>query len=181
MTAIGKILDRLVDVLMWIGCLASALMMVHIAVDVFCRNVLNAPLDGTLEIVSSYYMVTIAFFPLAYVSRSGGQILVDLFTSQMPRRPRARLDTVVYVATAIYLALFLWRSYVTALAKTRQGEVWESAGGFLSVWPSRWIVVVGMAGMLLVTLRLAIAGLARGADGLEAALRKPDDVFEGQE
>ena len=60
------------------------LMMIHVAVDVFCRIVLNAPLYGTLEIVAGYYMVAVVFLPLAYVSGGEGHIFIELFTSKLP-------------------------------------------------------------------------------------------------
>jgi len=173
MSSALKALDWLVVAMMWVGCAAGLLMMLHIAADVFARNVLNDPIDGTIEIVSSYYMVAVAFFPLAYVTRGEGQIYIDLFTRWMPRRTLGLIDTVIYALTTVFLFALAWRSYETAHGKMQQGEVWESAGGYLVVWPSRYVLLTGVLVWAIVTLRLTVAGLLRGADGIDSELHPP--------
>ena len=60
----GRILAGVSTVLAWIGGAALILMMLHIAADVVARYIFNAPLHGTVEIVSAYYMVAVVFLPL---------------------------------------------------------------------------------------------------------------------
>ena len=151
MRRLESLLDRLIDALMWVACACGVLMMLHIAVDVFCRNVLNAPIPGTVETVSAYYMVAIAFFPLAYISRSEGHIFVELFTRGLTGRGQAWLDLVVSLVTGAYIVIFAWQSTEVALDKTGEGEVWETATGFMAVWPSRWFLTVGLAAMAIYT------------------------------
>jgi hypothetical protein len=76
-------LERLERLLPWVAVLAGAAMMLHVAVDVFSRTVLNRPLSSTNTVAARRCMVALAFLPLAFVSRTMGQISVDVFTSYL--------------------------------------------------------------------------------------------------
>ena len=84
-----KLIDRLVGTasggLAAIGAVAMILMMIHIVVDVTGRYLFNNPIPGTLESVTYYYMVAVTALPFAYVTRSQGQISVEMFTNWLPR------------------------------------------------------------------------------------------------
>ena len=76
-------IDKAVSSLMWLACFVGFLMMAHITLDVTGRVLFNHPLIGTIEVASSYYMVAVAYLPLAHVSRGDGQIIVELFTRNL--------------------------------------------------------------------------------------------------
>lgn len=140
--ALGSLLMRL-------ACFVGFLMMVHITVDVAGRVLFNQPLEGTIEIVSVYYMVAVAFLPLAWIAANEGHIFVELFTRKLPRRALFRLDTVVKTVTFAYMVLFAWQTGREAVRATAVGEMAETATGFLSIWPSRWLLPAGCALMAL--------------------------------
>ena len=54
-------------------------MMGHVVLDVFLKFAFNAPLIGTLETVSYYYMVGAVFLPLGAVELKKEHVHVDLF------------------------------------------------------------------------------------------------------
>jgi TRAP-type C4-dicarboxylate transport system permease small subunit len=83
MTALRRLLDRLTDA--FTAAFLSVVMMVHVTLDVAGRNLFNAPIVGTIEIVSAYYMAPLAFLPLAIITRERGHIIVELFTGWMRR------------------------------------------------------------------------------------------------
>jgi len=142
-------------VLMWIACAITFIMMMHITVDVALRVLFNAPLVGTFEVASAYYMVAVMFLPLAYVSRHEGQIVVELFTRNLKPRTLFRWDAAVHFITIIYLLFFTWNTGEMAAEQTKLGEVWEAGEYFLHVWPSRWIMPISfgvMAAYLLVRM-----------------------------
>lgn len=147
------LLAWIINALMGVACLCGGLMMLHILLDVLCRNFLNQPIPGTIEVVSAYYMVAIAYFPLAHISRGEGHIAVELFTSGLSARGQRTLGVAVGLLTAVYLALLLWASSVAAIDKTLEGEVRETARGFMDVWPSRWFLALGFLAMLAETIR----------------------------
>lgn len=139
-----------------VGCLGMVLTLAHVSVDVFCRYVLDVPLGGTLEWVAGYYMVAIALLPLGYVALVDGHIMVDLFTRGLGERPRARIDAVVAALGFAFLAVVAWRGLLEAVRNTVEQEAWETAAGVILMWPSRWMVPVGFAGMAAVFLLRAV-------------------------
>lgn len=122
----------------------TLLMMLHIVVDVAGRMIFNSPFDGTTEIVSSYYMVAVIFFPLAYVCHNEGHIMVELFTRHLPERRLAALDGTVGVVCFGLVVWFAWESISGAVTSMVRDEKWETSVGLLTIWPSRWFVVVGL-------------------------------------
>jgi TRAP-type C4-dicarboxylate transport system permease small subunit len=148
---IGKVLAFVSTGLAWIGGLALILMMLHIAADVVARYIFNAPLHGTVEIVSAYYMVAVVFLPLAMIERFNGHIVVELVTQHMPRRIQEVLIGIVALLSALYFAAFTWRTWGDALNKFAVGE---SALGTVqvTVWPTRFYLPIGCGLITLVLL-----------------------------
>jgi TRAP-type C4-dicarboxylate transport system permease small subunit len=158
---LGKALEVPINLLMWAACFVGFMMMTHITVDVIGRVVFNHPLDGTIEIVSGYYMVAVAFLPLAYISRHEGQIIVELFTRGLTGRKLVRLEILVNIVTIAYLSVFAWMTGTMAVEQTVEGEVWETATGFLDVWPSRWVLPLSVFVMVLYLLFRIIVDLRK--------------------
>jgi TRAP-type C4-dicarboxylate transport system permease small subunit len=147
--------------LLWLSMLAGLLMMLHVTADVIGRTFFNHPIAGTLEFASAYYMVAVAFLPWAWVAWNEGHIRVELFTRNLGPRKKAWLDVIVTVLTTVYLSLFTWQTCVRALQSTRAGEAWEAPNGFLSVWPSRWLLPLAGAFMTVYLILHVIAETAR--------------------
>jgi TRAP-type C4-dicarboxylate transport system permease small subunit len=147
-----SLFDKLSDYLMWLSCAIGFLMMMHVTLDVAGRVLFNLPLPSTIEIVSGYYMVAITFLPLAYVSRGEGQIVVELFTRGLSARSLLRFSVVVNAITIAYLSLVTWKTAEMAIEQTLEGENWESASGFISIWPSRWALPIGFGTMAVFIL-----------------------------
>lgn len=162
-----KWLEIPIHLLMWLGLLAGALMMAHVTADVTGRTVFNRPFEGTTEIVSGIYMVTMAYLPWAWIARNNGHIKVDLFASFAPPRVVEWLEILVKIVTLVYVALFAWRSGVRAVQQTALGEVWLAGTGYLPVWPSRWVLPVAgfmMALYLFVRVAADLAALTRRSE-----------------
>jgi paraquat-inducible protein B len=58
------------------------------------------------------------------------------------------------------VAVFGWQTGLRAVQQTRSGEVWEAAGSFIPVWPSRWVLPLAalLMGIYLVLRILRDAG-----------------------
>ena len=161
-----RIVDRLlkwleapIHLLLWGGLLAGFLMMMHVTADVTGRTVFNHPLAGTTEIVAGWYMVAAAYLPWAWIARNDGHIVVDLFTRAASKRFRAVLDVWVKLLTIVWVSVFTWQTFIRAAQQTRAGEVWEAAGGFIPIWPSRWMLPVSGGLMVLYLVLRVIADL----------------------
>lgn len=145
----GRRLSVPADFLAWCAGLLIVVMMVHVAADVFARLVFRTPIDGTIEWVAGYYMVAVVFFPLAYVSRGEGHILIELFTSKLPARGRAALDCMGATLTFVYVGLMAWQTGIEAIEQTEGHETWETADSLITIWPSRWLLPIGCATMAI--------------------------------
>ncbi|MBR9766109.1 MAG: TRAP transporter small permease [Rhodobacteraceae bacterium] len=147
-----KHLDRVAQATTGLACIFVIIMMLHVSADVVARTFFHHPLIGTTEIVSAYYMVALAFLPIAWISRQRGHIIVELFTSHLPKRKLKALDAFAGVVTLAYVGLFVWKLFEIAIEKTHISEAWESAAGFIEIWPSRWIVPAGFLFMAIYVL-----------------------------
>lgn len=151
-----------INLLLWIALIAGILMMMHVAADVTGRTAFNRPLHGTTEIVSGWYMVAICYLPWAWLTRHDNQIVAGVFEHIGTPWFGYWVEVVVKVFMLVYIGVFGWQTAVRAVQQTRAGEVWEAAGGFIPMWPSRWTlpIAAGLMGIYLV-LRI-LRDVARG-------------------
>ncbi|MEO4042986.1 TRAP transporter small permease [Hoeflea sp. CAU 1731] len=160
-------LERINGVIVSLAVLAAAMMMAQVTLDVLCKYLFNFPIPLTLEAVSSLYMVSLIFLPLGLVTRDRGHIGVDLFTRNLPRRTRAGLDSFASLLGAAYSALLLYFTTNEALHQTRIGETWETAFGYVEIWPARWLVPLGcilmLAWFVILMVDDAVSAVGRNA------------------
>ena len=148
----GKIPEILGGVLAIAGGIALTLMMVHIVVDVAMKYLFNDPIDGTTEIVAAYYMVSTVFLPLAYVTATKGHLIVELFTTRLTGRKLDLLTALTGLITLAYLAFLIYCTLDEAILRTIDGEAWETSVDLVAVWPSRWLLPIGLGGMAIVVI-----------------------------
>lgn len=160
--------------LMAAGMAAMLLMMVHVSLDVLSKYALNQPIVGTLETVSSYYMVALLFLPLAEVTRRGQHIRVDVFTRWLPPRPLAACIALGLALCAAYAGVLAWRGGVEAVRMTAIREAWETALWDMEVWPARWFVPLGCAAMALVFVAQAWDRAAFAISGTRLSPQPPE-------
>ena len=145
-----------INLMLWASLAAGTLMMLHVSADVTGRTVFNHPLPGTTEIVAAYYMVVAAFLPWGWIARNDLHIRADLFLRVGSKGFQFWLEIAVKMLTAVYVSVFTYQTCIRALQQTRAGEVWEAGGTFILVWPSRWLLPLAGALMLIyLVLRVA--------------------------
>ncbi|MBN9080985.1 MAG: hypothetical protein BGP04_22160 [Rhizobiales bacterium 62-17] len=154
---------RISSYLIAIAAISSLLMMLHVSTDLASRFILGTQIEGTIEIVSAYYMVSLVFFPLAAIDRSTGHISADVFTNLMSTRVRWLSLMFVDVIILICMAALVWFSAREAYLRTLDGEMWRSGEFLIPVWLSRWFVPIGSAGMFLTVLLRLCSGGRRAA------------------
>jgi TRAP-type C4-dicarboxylate transport system permease small subunit len=151
--------DRLAQGLALIGAIGLAALLLHVAADVFTRNLLDRPIPATNEIASRYYMVALAFLPLAWVERRGGMVRVEILDSMAsPWLMRVSEFFVSLLAAAVYFVL----TYVTwadALKNWRTGTFVDVLGHQIAVWPTFFLPAAGFALAGIVTLLRTVAVL----------------------
>lgn len=149
MQKIDSLLDWWSRVLVTFAVCAGVLMMLHVSLDVFFRTVVNDPLPGTNETVAAYYMILATFMPLAYLGLTDTNISVDIFTQDLRGSPKKWLEVVIQLICIIYAAVFTWQSWISAMRRMARNEVLEIPHGFLTAWPSRFILPVAGASFFL--------------------------------
>lgn len=156
-------------VLMFVACVLIVVMAVHVTADVLMKYLFNRPIVGTLEFVSSYYMVVVSFAPLAYAQWHRDHLIVELATQGLSKRTIRIIDGVVYIGCIALLTLYIWHTTLAAIEKTRLGESWQTGFYELPVWPTRWLLPISLAAMGLCMIVQVATGFREEAD-------RPEDV-----
>ncbi|PQO24747.1 TRAP transporter small permease [Rhodobacteraceae bacterium WD3A24] len=164
MSALARLAERMAQTLALVGAVGVLLMMVHVGIDVAARNIVGRPLPATNEIVSRYYMVLIAFLPLAWVERRRGMVSVEVVDAMLgPRITRVSDVIVALLACAIY-AVMTYTTWETALSNWGSGSSVIVLNMLLPVWPTYFLPPAGFALAALVTAFRAVE-VAAGTEG----------------
>jgi len=166
MTAIGRLLRRTTDLTMVIGLIAVALMMFHITIDVVGKFVMNEPVPATIALVSSYYMVVIAFIPIAYAETRNSHITVEVMTELFPWRAQLHLYSWSYLISALVYGLLTYRSWNEAMRTQEAGSFIMEQGTKLIVWPSYYLLPIGCGLMTVVLIYRFVIYLTGAKSGL---------------
>lgn len=147
--------DRLI---MGISGLALILMMLHITADVIANQVLSSPLPLTNATVTQYYMIAVAYLPLAAGELRGAHISVDLIVNSLPAAVRRWLDHLVQAACLLLYAALASQALQLAREKLANDAFLMEQATRVTTWPSYFIVPLGFA---LIALLLAIRLVCR--------------------
>lgn len=128
--------------LMLVGGLGIILMMLNITLDVVLKLIWNAPIQGTVEISSYYYMVAIVMLPMAMVEYDDEQISVDLLFNHFPDWLKRTSLLITFAATAGMLSIMTWRTGLDAMRAFSVGEVVMGSREII-VWPARCMLPLG--------------------------------------
>lgn len=159
-------LDRLVDQvtsgMALLGAVAVIAMLVHITIYVVTRNLFSAPVPATVEIVSHYYMIAIAFLPIAWAERRGDMISVEIFSHLLVGRVgRINSIFVAVVTFGAYLAL-TYTTWTVAMREFTARSYVISLSVAIPVWPTYFILPVAFALAALVALYRGILPPVQG-------------------
>lgn len=151
MRTVEKVVTGFAYFLTFIAGCSLLLMMTQTVVDVLMNNFLGAPIEGNLEIISTYHMVLVVFLPLAYVELRHEHINADLFVRLMPVRVRR----VVYVFGALvsvaFFGILAWQTLLDAINSWSIDEV-IMGSIYVVVWPSKMSLPFGFLAIVLVLL-----------------------------
>lgn len=172
---LGNLMRRATAFLALLGSVGVAVMLVHICAYVIGRHVAASPIPATVEIVSNYYMVLIAFLPLAWAERRGDMISVEVF-GQMFRGPLRRLNAAFVAATtAGAYAILAYTTWLVAMREFAVRSYVISLSMTIPVWPSYFILPLsfGLATVVcLFKLALVLAGREPAGHALEEEFRE---------
>lgn len=170
MRFLGRLLGRVVDATTIVGAFAVALMMVHITADVVGKFLFLSPVPATIALVSHYYMVVVAFLPLAFAERSDGHITVEVVTELLPMRMQHHLGAFATLLSAIVFGLLTWRTFPEAMTKHEIGAFLIELGIKVPIWPSYYLLPIG-TGLMVLVLLYKLARYVRGGEGSATSAR----------
>lgn len=144
------------------GGVVLAVMMFLTFFDVLGRSIINAPIIGSVEMLT-LLMGLLIYLGVARTTFTNGHIRVDVVTQLLPPKIRSALDLAVHVLSFVTVVLICWRLWVQALEQTAELNVTQNLG--LPVWliglmmaACSLMLVVGM----LVRLILSWQSFRRG-------------------
>ena len=140
----------------------------HVTIDVAMRFIFNTPLNATILYVSAFYMVAIAFLPLAAVEQRDGHIAVELLVEKFPKKIQTFLAGIALLLTVIVTAAVAIRTGDEAFAKYLGGSFSIEAGGKIITWPTYLALPLGFGLMCIVATWKFIFLLMGRPHGLDA-------------
>ncbi|MFD1911088.1 TRAP transporter small permease subunit [Halodurantibacterium flavum] len=155
-TFLARLTVRASDWAMALAEIGIALMMFHVVTEIVSRRLFRVSLDAVPEIVGYYYMASVIFLSLAYVTRAEGHVAATLFTDLLPIKVQSLLMGIVLVILGGVMTVFAWQMGIEAVRMTRIGEFHQGATLNLPTWPSRWFPPVGAVLMALMAFLMAL-------------------------
>lgn len=171
MRRIAQILNMLVSAASAVGLLCVTLMMLHVVADVIGRFVFNMPVEGTITIVSNYYMVFLAFSALAVAETRDAHISVEVVADLMPGFMQSWLSALTCMISVGAFSLLAVRTWIEAGTKFSTGAALQQGMITIPIWPTYYALPIGCGLMAIVALWKLItlvAGQPSGFPGAES-------------
>lgn len=154
MPTIKKALHYLVQVPIWLACVALFVLMVMTFSDVILRSSFDAPIEAATELTRILVAVMV-FAVLPHISVNDGHIAVDLTDGFFARLGLARLrDGLMLILSGVMLSWPVSQVWKLAERTRDYGDVTEYLG--LPQYLTMWFIA---AGLTLSALAMVIAGL----------------------
>jgi TRAP-type C4-dicarboxylate transport system permease small subunit len=167
---IDRLVDRIAAGLALVGAIGVVVMLLHITAYVAMRLFFSAPIPATVEIVSTYYMVVVAFLPLAWAERRGDMIAIEVFASFYKGIVGKGVDIFVAFVTAGAYAILTYTTWLVAMREAESGAFVMSLSVAIPTWPGYFALPVGFALAAVVALH-RLASLLFPASAAAAGVR----------
>ena len=145
MRRLAALRDAALSALALVGAVAVIALMVHVCADILLRNVWNWPIPATYEVAVNYYMVAMAFIPLAWVEKSGAMIQVEVINGALSPAMMRVSDVLVALISAAIYATLAWVTWQVAVRQTGVGAFVTANQIRVPVWPAYWLPPAGFA------------------------------------
>lgn len=164
MQKIQQLTERLTQLLGFMGVLAILAMMFHIVLDITLRSTTESGVPATEEIVTRYYMVTLALLPLAWVEWHKQMIAVEVFSDLFHGLLGKMLTLFVNLFCIVIYVVFTYSTWLKAVDQYQVGSYVMSLNFPMPVWPTYFVLPLAFALAALVVL-----------------IRIPQDLFDKKE
>lgn len=170
METIGKGLSAASALLVYAASVVVLLLVCHVTLDVTLRYAFNAPLNATILFVSVYYMVAIAFLPLAGVEARDAQISVEVVSSLLPGWIERVLIVFGLLLTVAVTTALAMRGWEVAMAQYSRGAFAMESRVRIPTWQSYFFLPAGFGMIALVALHKLLCMVLGQRSGLQAFL-----------
>lgn len=145
-----------------VGMMIIALVMVFTVCDVVLRYTLNRPLTGAVDVMTyGLALAVAAVMPWGFVNKT--HVSVDILSTSLPSRPRAILDCIISLISAVAIAALAWRLWLLAEARRASGDrMWILQ---FETWPLWYAVAAGFGVCVIVCLIAAAAQIVEAYEG----------------
>lgn len=160
---LDKLMNGLTSGLALIGAIGIIAMLIHVTAYVILRHVVSMPVPATVEIVSRYYMVLVAFLPLAWADRRGEMITVEIFDRFFTGPfERINIALVSLITCGAYIAL-TYTTWQIAMREFAAQSFVISLSVAIPTWPSYFILPIGFGLAAIVSLYRAVMPPEQGS------------------
>lgn len=137
-----------------LGGLLMTIMMVLFLVNIISRE-LNHPIQGLLQ-MAVFAMMSLIYLGLAHCEENDEHVRLEVLSSRLPERPRAKLRLFCTIVELLIVTLLLyaatrdaWSAFITGASVTGTKP--------MLLWPVKTVMVVGL---ILFWLQLLTKGCA---------------------
>ena len=162
----GRIIGFLVTLSTVLGAAAVLLMMFQIIFDVFLRNFFSRGVPGTTTLVTNYYMIIVAYVPLALAERMDSHIAVEVVSQLLSKRLRQWLIALTWALSGIVSGMVAWALWGEALKSYSYGSFVIEFNVPIATWPGYFALPLGF-GLYSLILIYRLACAAVGVDASE--------------
>ena len=140
-----------------ISGIVLVIMTLQIGLVALMRGLFNIAFDGNVEIAKYYYMVVLSALPLGAVQAAREHVFVEVFTQWMSASARPVIDWLALAFTTIYSAVLAWGCTLAAMDAFETREFYRLFRFDLIIWPSRWVLALGLFGFLVTACNMLIS------------------------
>ncbi len=159
-----------------IAAFAVIAMMLTVASDAVARQVFNTRIPFVSVIVANYFMVAIAFLPLALAEAQDRHISVDLVYGRLSPAAQRIVGLVVHVLAALTCAGLAWTMWDEAMSRFTSGSVAVEDGVSMAIWQGYFLLPIGFALLALTYLLRVVLGLIGATEARLPLIADIDDT-----
>ena len=167
MKRVARLVGYLVTFSTLVGAAAVTLMMVQIILDVALRNLFQIAVPGTTTLITSYYMLIVAYLPLAVAERTDSHIAVEVVSQLLGEKLRAWLLALTWLVSAVVAGTVAYALWLEAMKAYSYGSFVIELNRSVPIWPGYFILPIGF-GLYALVLAVRLGCAVTGTDEAEA-------------
>jgi C4-dicarboxylate transporter, DctQ subunit len=154
---VNKALDRLEDALASVAAAMIVFTVIFVPVDVASRYFFGAPITWVYE-VTEYILLMVPCLAMAWLARHNGHVVIDVVTSRLGERSRARLTAATHLLVAATCAFVAWWGATVTFTSFRTHALIENV-----LQTPQWMIYV------CIPLGFALTAIEFARQGVRAA------------